>query len=217
MNVIDKEMYHIHIIGNYDEIWQENNEIEVDNNYNSLFISKIIDIPAGVMMKDGNRSVLHKYIKKIIEQIDTEQKILELAKLSEEELIKKGICLHQILWDSYVRLFNLSLKNREEALEEVRQEKYPNLPSRYHSIWVCDESQLGFWKEQLQIESIVLKLLLNGNLFKSSDMFLPNDGDYKEQQKKDAYKYWEPIFNTPEEEAKAEYLFQGKVKILQRI
>ena len=59
-------------------------------------------------------------------------------------------------------------------------------------------------------------MLLNGELFKSSDLFLPEDGETKENQKIEAYKYWEPKFTSDDEEKSAEYLFQGKVKIIEK-
>ena len=217
MLVKDKKMYHIHKIGKYDEIWQENNEIEVDDNYNSNFIYNILDIPAGVKLKNEKVIPVNDFIEEILKQMDTKEKILQLKNLSDEEFLRKGDYLYRTLYDSSVRLKNLALKNREESLEEVRKEKYPNLPSRYHSIWVCDKKQLEFWKKQLKEKSIIYEVLLNGNLFKSSDVFLPTDGEYKENQKKEAYTYWNPIFKIEEEEQKAEYIFQGKVKVLKKI
>lgn len=112
-------------------------------------------------------------------------------------------------------IYSLGIMNREKSLEEVRKEKYSNLPSRFHSIWVCDKENLDFWLEKINVDSSIFKVLLNGELFKSSDSFLPNDGETIYNQKIQAETYWNPIFKEEVEERGSEYLFQGKVKILE--
>lgn len=216
MNVIDKEMYHIHTNGNYDNLWYEGNELTIDDNYNSYYNSNH-DIPAGVQCANGHMVPLNNYIDEILQEMNTNEKILKLKELSEEEFLKKGKYLYQILSDSYYKIRKLSIKNREEALEEVRKEKYPNLPSRYHSLWVCDENSLDFWLSKLSKDITLYKILLTGNLFKSSDSFLPHEGYTKEYQKEEALKYWNPVFSDDDQVNTAEYLFQGKIKILNKV
>ena len=215
MEVKNKEMYHIHRNGVYDDIWQIGNEFTIDDNFISLFNAKR-DVPSGVRCKDGSICSLDKFIEKVIKGLDTEEKVLDLKKLSDEEFLKKGKYLYYVLEDSMAKIRNLSLKNREEALEEVRKEKYSNLPSRYHCIWVCDEESLDFWLTKLRKDITIYKLLLNGELFKSSDSFLPEDGENKQKQKEEADKYWNPKFINDDQERTAEYLFRGKVKILNK-
>ena len=215
MVVKDKIMYHIHTNGIYDDIWKIGNEIEIDEKFISHF-NHDLDIPAGVRTIQEEIVPLTKFIDEVLKGINTEEKILKLKELDDEEFLRKGKYLYRVLKDSKNKIYGLSLKNREEALEEVRKEKYPNLPSRYHCIWVCDEKSLDFWLKKLNENSTIYKLLLNGELFKSSDSFLPEDGETKKKQKSEADKYWNPVFINDDEEKTAEYLFQGKVKILER-
>ena len=214
MRVKNKEMYHIHKNGVYDDIWQLGNELIVDNSFIALFNSKR-DIPSGVKTKNGTIRSLDKYIEEVINGLNTDEKMLDLKNLSDEDFLKKGKYLYYVLEDSMIKIRNLSLKNREEALEEIRKEKYPNLPSRYHCIWVCNEKSLDFWIAKLRKDSIIYKVELDGELFKSSDSFLPEDGEKKENQKIEADKYWNPKFTDYDQERTAEYLFQGKVKIIE--
>lgn len=214
MKVKNKEMYHIHRNGVYDDIWKIGNKLTVDDSFIALFNSNR-DVPSGVRCKDGSISSLDGFIEKVINGLDTDEKILDLKNLSDEDFLKKGKYLYYVLEDSMAKIRNLSLKNREEALEEARQENYPNLPSRYHSIWVCDEKSLDFWITKLRGDSTIYKVLLDGELFKSSDSFLPEDGEKKANQKEEAYKYWNPKFTDEDQEKKTEYLFQGYVRIIE--
>ena len=38
---------------------------------------------------------------------------------------------------------------RELAYEQIRLQSFPDLPSRFHCIWLCKEKQLDFWRKQL--------------------------------------------------------------------
>jgi hypothetical protein len=60
-------------------------------------------------------------------------------------------------------------------------------------------------------------VLLNGNLFKSSDAFLPSSNSNYNSNLIEAENYWNPKFENEEQEKKAEYLFQGKLKILEKV
>ena len=213
MIVENKEMLHIHRNDLYSDIWKIGNEILVDDNFNSHLIDHI-KLSSGVLNVNNNMVRLDKYINDVILKIDTEEKLLKLKELSDDDFVCKGLYLLQLLKDSRNKLGDLGIMNREEALEEVRKEKYSDLPSRYHSIWVCDEDSLNFWINKLSKDVTIYKLLLNGNLFKSSELFLPYDGETKEKQKIESEKYWNPVFDSEESLIRKEYLFQGKAKVL---
>ena len=116
-------------------------------------------------------------------------------------------------------IYGMKIFMREIALEEVRRQQYPNLPSRRHSIWLCDENGIDFWKDQIshsgQIPVDLYKVMVTGNLFQSSDEFLPNNYTNFETKLKEANNYW--TAENIKEEHKMEYLFQGKLKILEKI
>lgn len=56
-----------------------------------------------------------------------------------------------------------------------------------------------------------------GNTFKSSDKFIPDDELILKEIYNFSEKYWNPKFENEDEEAKAEYLFQGRARVLERI
>ena len=203
MEVKDKIMYHYHKLGLYDDIWQEGNEIVVDNNFNSYY-GKIIDkFSTGVRCTNGIFSldrVIDEYIDKVgLENVDLNT-IEDLLKCS--SLIIK----------------NINIYNRELMLEKYRKENNPKLPSRLHSIWLADKESLNFWKEQLNggRNLTLYRVSVTGNLFKSSDSFIPDDELTAKEMYEASSTYWNPVFSE-DDLCKAEYLFQGKVKVLEKI
>ena len=105
---------------------------------------------------------------------------------------------------------------REMALEMIRKEKYPHLISRFHCIWLSDKETLPYWIGQLPGK--VYRVSATGIIFESSDNFLCGEEERSYQEiKNDCYKYWEAPFETEMDYLKKEYLFQGKIKVLERM
>ena len=190
MEVKDKIMYHYHRLGIYDDIWQVGNEIIVDDNFNSYCGSIIDKFSTAVEYKNGLvplERIIDKYLDDIgIENVDLET-ITDLLKASSDMIT------------------NANMYNRELMLEKYRVEKKPNLARRLHSIWLTDVEILDFWKESV-----------TGNLFKSSNNFIPDDKLTAKEMYEASSAYWNPVFSE-EDLCKAEYLFQGKVKVLEEI
>ncbi len=84
-----------------------------------------------------------------------------------------------------------------------------------HSIWVTDKDNLDYWQNILKGEH-VFELNLTGILFKSSDLYIPDNNLSLAQAIEASQAYWNPIF-TKEAEARKEYLFQGKVFVKRKI
>lgn len=104
---------------------------------------------------------------------------------------------------------------REIALEEIRKEKYPEIISRFHCVWLCDEKTLPYWLGQLPGK--VFRVSATGVIFESSDNFLCGEEEREyDEIKKDCYKYWEAPFKTEMDYYSKEILFQGKIKVLER-
>ena len=202
MYVIDKEMYHFHNNKAYNELWVPNNEIIVDDNFKTFYLRILKNYSSAVNTTNGGKESFDRIIKNYLEKDQDKETYIKLLK--EAESIIRGI----------------NICKRELALERIREDKYPNLPSRAHSIWLCDESGIHFWEDQLsnggKIKLDLYKVSVTGTLFKSSDRFLPNDSSDYETNLEEAEKYWNPKFEIEEDE-KAEYLFQGKLKILKRV
>ena len=203
MKVKDKVMYHYHKLGIYDDIWQVGNELLVDNNFNSFCGSIVDKFTTAVKCENGIFSlekIIDKYLNDIsIENVDLKT-ITNLLKASSAIITKA---------DMY---------NRELMLEKYRKENNTKLPSRLHSIWLADKESLNFWKEQLNggVKLKLYRVSIAGNLFKSSDSFIPDDELTAKEMYQVSSKYWNPVFSE-DDLCKAEYLFQGKVKVLEKI
>ena len=62
----------------------------------------------------------------------------------------------------------------------------------------------------------LFKVEVTGELFKSSDILLPDNSESINTMFEQAKKYWEADLTNISDEA-TEYLFRGKVKILEKI
>lgn len=203
MKVENKEMFHYHHAHLFKDIWVPGNELTVDNNFETSFLNILKYYSTAVSTTDGKKTEFSKIIQSYLQVDQDKQTYIDLLK------------------DARLLLIGADIFKREMALEEVRKQKFPHLPSRKHSIWLCDENSLEFWKDELVKEEQdtldLYKVLITGELFKSSDSFIPDNNVNYETILKQAEIYWNPIFETELQESKAEYLFQGKVKILEKI
>lgn len=68
MNIKHKIMYHIHTSNEYDDLWQEGNEITIDDNFYSECGMSIPDFNTNVMCSDGSASSLEYFLKKYSKQ-----------------------------------------------------------------------------------------------------------------------------------------------------
>lgn len=203
MEVKDKEMYHFHNNKVHNDVWVPGNEIIVDDNFESNFLKILRYYTTAVTTAEGDLVAFHNIIDNYLKQDQDKETYIKLLKDASHFLY--GVCLFK----------------REMALEEVRKQKYPNLPSRKHSIWLCDEQGVEFWKDQIsnkgEIQTDLYKVLVTGNLFKSSDEFIPDSNLNYEDILKQCEDYWNPNFEDEKRKERAEYLFQGKVKILEKV
>ena len=194
MRVNNYEMYHFHNNMVFNELWVEDNEIIVDDSFNSAYITNINNYSTTVNTSNNGKQSFDKIINYYLNEVQMNEK-LYIQFLKDAEYIIK-----------FANVFK-----RELALEIIRKEKYPNLPSRSHSIWLCDKEGLDFWKKELSTEKIKLdlyKVLLNGNLFKSSDAFLPSSNSNYNSNLIEADNYWNPKFENEEQKKKQNIYFK---------
>ena len=200
MEVKNKTMFHIHTSNEYNRLWQEGNELIVDDNFNSICGEAISAFNTDVRCTDDSMASLEgflkEYLSKGVENLDLE-------------------VINALLKDSYRIIHNTNRAKCEAALEICRREKFKLYPSRLHSIWVTDKDNIDFWLDTL-IGKEVFELDLTGTLFKTSDIYIPDNYMSLAEAVKASENYWNPIF-TEEAEAKKEYLFQGKVLIKKKI
>lgn len=216
MHVENKKMYHYHKLNAYDDLWKVNNELVVDNNFKSNYFSCIFDASTGVVTNDKKITSFNKILDDYLEQSNLLEDYLKLKSYNDNELREEMYKMHTLLEMSFKIITNSGQQNRELALEEYRKNNCSNLPSRAHSIWVIDEEQINYWKTKLSKGSILFELNLTGELFKSSDDFLPNDGFSIREAYKVSNRYWFPDLEHINNE-NVEYLFQGRAKILKKI
>ena len=216
MQVENLEMFHFHTKNFHDDLWKKGNVIEIDENYKSDFITGY-ERCSTYYFRNKERYELFDTLYYNIDRLNNPEFIEELINMSKEDAKEYAEDLQRYI-STVDRIFRgYLIRDREYLLESVRQKYYPDLPSRYNSIWVCDEKSKDFWSTQLHDDKVLYNVSLTGNLFKSSDEFIP---DYRQElfaMEELAHRYWNPKFETEEQEKKAEYLFQGNVKILKRI
>ena len=200
MQVENKTMYHIHTPNKYDEMWQEGNELIIDDNFYSECGLSIPYFNTDVVSSDGSLISIVGPLRKYLDE--------GIEKLTMEEI-------KTIFEDVYRILYNNNRTKCEAALEICRREKFKLCPSRLHSLWVTDKDNLDYWLNILNGKEIY-ELNLTGTLFKTSDIYIPNDNLSLVQAIKAAESYWNPNF-TEEAEEKKEYLFQGTALIKRKI
>lgn len=201
MFVENKEMFHFNNSEKRKDIWTVGNQIDITKNYVSDFWNDGLYFSSRVNVASGGISpfseVINTYLKK---EQDNETYIKMLQEAS--RLLK---CY--------------STLQRELVLEEVRKRFFPELPSRKNALYLCDHNQLEHWKDELTIKGKnidLFKVEVTGNLFKSSDILLPDNGESINTMFEQAKKYWKADLTDISDE-KSEYLFSGKVKVLEKI
>ena len=200
MQVENKTMFHIHTPNEYDEMWQEGNELIIDDNFYSECGLSIPYFNTDVVSSDGSLISIVGPLRKYLDE--------GIEKLTMEEI-------KTIFEDVYRILYNNNRTKCEAALEICRREKFKLCPSRLHSLWVTDKDNLDYWLNILNGKEIY-ELNLTGTLFKTSDIYIPDDNLSLVQAIKAAESYWNPNF-TEEAEEKKEYLFQGTALIKRKI
>lgn len=104
---------------------------------------------------------------------------------------------------------------RELAYEQIRLEYFPNLPSRFHCIWLCKEEQVEFWKKNLKSNCRIFKVEIDKNYFKSNNSAIALPSDSYLTIIKKAKEYWG--YDELEENEQDEYLYEGKIKIIEEL
>lgn len=198
MEVKDKIMYHIHNGTNHNDMWKVGNIIDNSGDFLSYYYLNSLDFKCCVQV-DDRFVTLDRVIDRYLSYDD----------LSVDECRK-------LLIDAKGFLRNFNIAKREFALEECRRLYYHHMPSRKEAIWLCDLEQLKFWNNMICLDNkICFKVSVTGNLFKSSDLFIPNDDLSFKESLDAAHRYWNPDFSNVNDDG-VEYLFKGKLKILEK-
>ncbi|MBR3490365.1 MAG: DUF2441 domain-containing protein [Bacilli bacterium] len=190
MKIVNKKFFHFHRADIHPELWKSGKVIKVDNSFQSR-IGQALDSYSGIV---------DLYLKYLENPSENEHLLVEFNRMIESGMF----------------IFTAAFQ-REVFMEIARRLVDPSLPSRKNSIWLCDANGLRHWCNVLDEKTDRYIVSATGEVFKSSDAFIPdsflNGHDMIEKSKK----YWDPVFTEPYHENQAEYLFQGEIKILKKI
>ena len=118
-----------------------------------------------------------------------------------------------------LEFYDVSIK--EIALEEVRKEKFPNLPSRLHCMYLSISKDIALQnvksmansreKNGKHFQAVAVKL--NGTIFKAGKVYVSREAKSYEYYREKANDYWKQK-GLKDEEVK-EILFEGKAEIIE--
>jgi len=197
-------MYHFHDKNKYDDLWQVGNVIDnTSENFINDFCGSGENYCPG-LDGDGEDYYLVDGILYYLDLLENGTNFSNEKAIVVLQDIRKGI-------------INYQTTIRELALEEVRKDYYPNRISRKNCIWLCSKAQLEFWKEEFSKRKISLyKVEVTGEIFKTNEGLLPRTRDSYISMLNDAHKYWNPKLSEVDEE-NMEYLFRGKIRVLEKL
>ena len=216
MKVEDKIMYHYHTKNRYDDLWKKGNIVTTNEDFISDLAEDVINSNT-YYYKEQKRFELFDSIRNNINKLNDPKFIELLRNLDDSEFTDSARELGSYFDMVYGKFCNYLMRDREYIMENVRKKYYPNLPSRYNSIWICDESSKDYWYTKLRDNKVLYNVSLTGELFRTSGNFIPDIRLPLDKIEELSHKYWDPKFESEEDELETEYLFQGELKILKRI
>lgn len=196
-------MYHIHTMGIYDDDWVVGNVIDNrKHDTNNFFDGLFEQVPAEKMNDELTAFdvIVDSYLNRI-----------------EQGRVVPFNILKSLLYYSEIHLHDLNLSRREYILEEVRRQFYPERISRVNCIWLCNKAGLKGWNERLGCskDKKIFKVMIDGELFPSTESKLPRPEASTEEQMVQAHQYWNPGKLNGKRDV--EYLFEGTLTILEEI
>ncbi|PFI75787.1 hypothetical protein COI83_29620 [Bacillus cereus] len=191
-----------------EELWRKGDSFYIGNHKNPF--NAIFDL--GEMVVTNNKTQQSYFINDVSRGMKTfidygtkETFLADFYHFNPEKTIDE---LHRTL-EHFLRL------TRELIFEEVRKEKFSELPSRHTCLWVIPDDIEGikYWLSTLGDATQIVKLNLSGNLHKGSEEFLRLNTGSMTYLREQAKKYWSG--EGGKEEFKIEYLFKGNATVLE--
>ena len=216
------ELYHIHMRGTKDKMYIPGKEIIVNdtfNNklyecaYNSSYTATRDDFPYLFKLMD----MLHEYMNLYpIGKQAPFSELLDCLSASDMDKVPEIERLN-VLKESFTMLRRADLAKRELAMEEFRKDAYPNIPSRMHCLYACNEQGLEYWTKRIPEQNIeVLRIDPMEEPFHTNEQLLPDISlSYN-----DTYDASKRYFRPKEKDINTEtdeFLVKGRVKILEKI
>ncbi|WP_312285910.1 DUF2441 domain-containing protein [Chryseobacterium gleum] len=194
MEVKDEIFYHIQKKGSYGNEWVIKNKFYWNSRPNK-FIETLFGIDLRIPYQNKMVPYRQAYEKNFTGFIKSDNmELINFFNFSNFALNKNSMML------------------RELILENYRKDNFPELPSRYNSIWVCKEDNLDYWIKALQINDYnVFQLKLTGVMHISTEKSLYSDVLNVHQYQELAKKYWS---QDQVWENDSEALFDGLIEII---
>lgn len=221
MQVNGKTYYHIHLVNKHTHKWKPGKTIQFKTDQiNRIFATRfgqlsddIEQVKSTHYMKDN--VVLFKKIEKFLTReatfIDVNEYINDSRRLMVDILLRSRE-MNQIM-SSYHHLLN------EMIFEHVRLRRFPALPSRLKCIWLCDKKHVKKWLELFDKrgEKKVYKVNAFGEVHKADRSWLPVDVTPGGEIIDMAFEYWQGNLNPLVKKRQIEYLFSGKLEIVEQL
>lgn len=205
----EMELYHIHKKNNTDKKWIEKGLIKIDNNFNSVMNQRQQSFSQTILIEES-KIEYYMYLANYLGRIK------DLKSIRQDDLEE----LKSLIEIGFQMSYNANFFKRESALEDCRKEHYIELPSRLHSIYLCDRDGLEYWRDIIsnnkQDEVEIFKVLATGKVFKTNEQLLPCETESYGENYNSAFKYWNPKFKDVPNYTN-EYLAQGTIKILEKV
>ena len=214
------ELYHLHLLGNHDNLYKPNKEFTIDpDKFNNRIYKRIYDMNSTVKSSDfkdivdelnhllsiygmggfGDRINPGEIIEYVLKRGCSQEELINLLKASKEIILSEGINL------------------RETAMEEYRRINTPNIPSRLHSLFACSEEGINFWLSQIRDNDLdIYRLDVMEEPFVSNESLLPYEELSYGDKVKASYNYFHPKKKDLDDSTN-EYLVQGKLRILEKV
>lgn len=192
------ELYHLHKKGNHDKLWHEKSTIKINENFKNAMYQRYQNFSTGIPIEGGG------YIN-----------LYDLILAMKQNNLTSEIVNNLINYSYHISFYASEFK-RETALENYRLHKNYTYPSRLHSIYLTDELGIESWCKKLGGNLELFRVEVEGNIFKTSEFFIPDETLSYEQAFNESFHYWNPNFKKAPNDAN-EYLIQGNIKVLEKI
>ncbi len=195
-----QELYHFHKAGCYDHFWKVGNTINVSDDFKSPTYKRFCDFTTASSTFTKDKANLQDVINYYFESGEINGKIAM-----------------KIIEEAYKVSFKANEFKRESALENFRVNNNYMYPSRLHSLYLTDEKGILEWSKKFGRSNLELhRVEIEGDIFKTSEFFIPDETLPYDKFYEKSYYYWNPNFKKAPEDSN-EYLVQGKVLIKEKI
>lgn len=219
-------LYHIHLKGIKDDKWKEGKEFVISDNFTNRLGNRINNFNCWTSSNGIDNAV--NDINILLERygyptFEDEVDIVSLV----DYLIQKNVdrnTLKDILKRVKKLAFDAAMFKREMAMESFRRDYNNSLPSRQKCIYATDEAGIGYWGDIVLSSNTscgveLFRIDPMDDVFKTNEIFIPNETLNYEKMYKNSYEYWSPKFKklSQEDMQKNEYLVKGRVRVLEKM